>query len=188
MTTSASRWLRADVRAALVLITLAAGLSRSGTAQPIAASTLKAAFMLNFAKFAEWPAREPALPILVCVSASDEVADAMARTIKGQVIGGRALQVSQIVSAGSVRDCQMLFVADRDPRRLAAILEEASRFPVLTVSDIEQSSTNGVMVELFRENGRMRFAINIDAVGRSPVRISSQLLALAKITRDPPAR
>jgi hypothetical protein len=176
------------VPAALVLIALAGGLTRSGGAQPIAASTLKAAFMLNFAKFTEWPAREPGLPILICVSASDEVADAMARTIKGQLIDGRSLQVSQIAAAGSVGGCQMLFVADRDPRRLAAILDEASRFPVLTVSDIEQSSTAGVMVELFRENGRMRFAINIDTVGRSPVRISSQLLALAKIARDVPSR
>jgi hypothetical protein len=160
----------------------------TGTAQPIAASTLKAAFMLNFAKFTEWPAREPGLPIVICVSDSDEVADAMARTVKGQMIGGRALQVSQIAAVGAVRDCQLLFVADREPRRLAAILGEASRFPVLTVSDIEQSSTNGVMVELFRENGRMRFAINIDILGRSPVKISSQILALAKITRDTPGR
>jgi hypothetical protein len=188
VTRRSSRSGRAHVPAALVLIALAGGLTRSGGAQPIAASTLKAAFMLNFAKFTEWPAREPGLPILICVSASDEVADAMARTIKGQLIDGRSLQVSQIAAAGSVGGCQMLFVADRDPRRLAAILDEASRFPVLTVSDIEQSSTAGVMVELFRENGRMRFAINIDTVGRSPVRISSQLLALAKIARDVPSR
>ena len=44
------------------------------------------------------------------------------------------------------------------------------------------------MVELFRENGRMRFAINIDTMERSPVRLSSRLLALAKIARDTPAR
>ena len=188
MTRLSPRWVLARARDAGLAVAVIAGVPAPGVAQPIAASTLKAAFMLNFLKFTEWPAREPGLPIVACVSGSDSVAEAMVRTTSGQSIDGRAIQVTRIEANGAVRDCQLLFVGGREPRRLAAILEEAGRFAVLTVSDVEESSMNGLMVELFRENGRMRFAINIDTMGRSPVRISSRLLALAKIVRDTPTR
>jgi hypothetical protein len=182
---SRPRSLTAPVRYAVLAATVLAGMA-SAVAQTITAPTLKAAFLLNFAKFTEWPARDPGLPIRVCVCGSDDVADEMARTVKGQSIDGRAVQVTRISPDGTVSNCQVVFVAEREPRRVAAILEEAGRFPVLTVSDIEQSATHGMMVELFRENGRMRFAVNIDTIERSPVRLSSRLLALARIEHDAP--
>jgi hypothetical protein len=42
----------------------------------------------------------------------------------------------------------------------------------------------GGMVEFFLESGRMRFAVNVDAVHRSRVRLSSRVLGLAKIVKD----
>ena len=82
-----------------------------------------------------------------------------------------------------VRDCQLLFVAERDPGRLAAILQEASESPVLTVSDVAKSATNGVMIEFFLEKDRLRFAVNIDAMERSQIKLGSRILSLAVIVR-----
>ena len=55
---------------------------------------------------------------------------------------------------------------------------------VFTVSDAARFAQTGGMVELFVENGRMRFAVNVDALERAHVRLSSRVLALAKIVRD----
>ena len=43
----------------------------------------------------------------------------------------------------------------------------------------------GGIIELFVEDGRMLFAINVDAADRAGVRLSSRLLGLAKVTRTP---
>ena len=59
---------------------------------------------------------------------------------------------------------------------------------MLTVSDVEHSSSNGVMIEFFLENGRLRFAVNIDAMERSRIKLGSRVLALARIVRDPLTR
>jgi hypothetical protein len=160
----------------------------AGVAQTIASSTLKAAFMINFVKFAEWPARAAELPMLLCVAGDEGVADALARAVRGQTVNARALRTARITPDRAVRDCQLLFVGEREPQPVAAILQEASRFPVLTVSDVAHSSTHGVMIEFFLEDGRLRFAANIDAIERSSIKLSSRLLSLAQIVRDPPAR
>ena len=57
---------------------------------------------------------------------------------------------------------------------------------MLTVSDAARFAQTGGMVELFIEDGRMRFAVNVDALQRARVRLSSRVLALAKIVRDDP--
>ncbi len=169
--------------AALAILAVAAVPSVC-SAQPAAASKLKAAFTLNFVKFTEWPDLKQGLPILVCVASDDGIADAITQVMRGQSVGGRAIEVARVAADGGIRDCHLLFVTERVPRRLAAILEGAKHLPMLIVSDVEQSAKHGVTIELFLENGRLRFAINIDAMERSLIKVSSQLLSLAKIVRD----
>lgn len=183
-----ARRLRAGVTSATLAIALVSAVPPAGEAQPMSASALKAAFMLNFVKFAEWPARKPTLPMLLCVSGDEGMADVLTRTVSGQTVAGRSIQVSQIASGGVVRDCQLLFFAERDPRRLAAILQEASESPVLTVSDVAKSATNGVMIEFFLEKDRLRFAVNIDAMERSQIKLGSRILSLAVIVRTRPGQ
>ena len=56
---------------------------------------------------------------------------------------------------------------------------------VLTVSDGKGFAQTGGIIELFIEDGRMRFAINLDAMEQTGVRLSSRLLGLAKVVRNP---
>src|SRR5262249_5571927 len=168
-----------------VLITLAAFATASeARAQSASAPELKAAFLLNLAKFAEWPALAPDAPVVVCVAGDDRVAALLASTVRAQPGESRAITVVTIPGDLPTRGCQALFLGRRDARLRLALVEEASASPILTVSDAPRFAGAGGMVELFLEAGRMRFAVNVDAVGRSHVRLSSRLLGLAKIVRD----
>jgi hypothetical protein len=153
-------------------------------AQSATAPELKAALVLNFARFATWPEIAPGAAILVCVFGDDRVADALSLAVRGQAIDGRALKVSKLPTGGSPGACQLLFVGAPDIRQAAALLDSARTLPVLTVSDGARFAQSTGMVELFVDAGRMRFAVNIDAVGRSRLSLSSRLLGLAKIVRD----
>ena len=160
------------------------GISLVGHAQPVPASALKAAFVLNFIKFTEWREVEAGTPISVCVPEDETIGDVMAQTMRGRSVNGHRLQVHRRAAGDPVRDCQVLFMTERDPRRLTAMLEAASDVPILTVSDVERSASHGVAIELFEDDGRLRFAINVDSVERSGIKVSSRLLDLAKIVRD----
>ena len=153
-------------------------------AEAAAASILKTAFTVNFVKFTVWPDLRKGQPIQVCVSAEATLAEAMAEAFSGQSVDGHPIHVARTIPPAGLGGCQLLYVSERDPRRFAAIMDEAAGLPLLTVSDIEGSARRGSIIELFMEHGRLRFAINIDALERSRLKISSRLLSLAKTVRN----
>jgi hypothetical protein len=78
-----------------------------------------------------------------------------------------------------------VFIPDAETRRGAERLGSLKTLPVLTVSDRKGFAESGGIIELYVDGGRVRFAINVDAVERSGLRLSSRLLGLAKVIRDP---
>jgi hypothetical protein len=144
---------------------------------------VKAAFLYNFAKFAEWPALAAGAPIVICVVGDDRLAAAMVETVHGQLLSGHALEVAQPGDTARWRGCHLLFIADAEVRHAAAGLEALKSLPVLTISDGKDFARATGITELFVEGGRMRFAINLDTADGSGVHLSSRLLGLAKIVR-----
>jgi hypothetical protein len=154
---------------------------RSGAADAVSPSALKAAFLLNFAKFADWSAVQTAERIVLCVANDDQVESALTDSVRGQSISGHGVEVRRVNSDNPLPACHLLFVPGSDARQmLARIGKEAA---LLTVSDGTGFAQSGGMIELFQEGGRMRFAINVDTTQRSGVRLSSRLLDLARIVR-----
>jgi hypothetical protein len=173
-------WIRRLAGLAALVALAGPGVS----AQNATAPELKAAFLYNFAKFTEWPELEPDAGITLCVVDDDRVAAALATTVKGQSLEAHRLRVLKVDASASFRICQILFVAGPNAARAAKIVERAAGLPVLTASDASTFSTSGGMIEFFVESGRMRFAVNVDAIQRVHVRLSSRLLGLAKIVRE----
>ena len=160
----------------------------SGETFPAATSAqrdvaLSAAFVFNFAKFTEWPGLPAGAPIVACVYGDDGIAAALTDTVRGQNISGHAIDVRSVKDDGEFRSCQLLFVGAAEARRSQTALAGISALPVLTVSDAAGFSKTGGIIEIYVEDGHMRFAINVKAVERSGLHISPRLLGLAKIVR-----
>jgi hypothetical protein len=147
-------------------------------------AAVKAAFIYNFGKFAEWPALAPGVPIVVCIIGDDDIGAAFVETVRGQSIKGHALELGRPNGSAEWPGCHMLFVANAQVRQATSGLTAVRTAPVLTISDNRGFAESGGIIELYAESGRMRFAINLDAVERSGLRLSSRLLGLAKVIRD----
>jgi uncharacterized protein DUF4154 len=145
---------------------------------------VKAAFLYNFAKFAEWPALPSGAPLIVCIVGDDGIAAAFVETVRGQNISGHTLDIWRTQNSALWGGCHLLFIADAETKRSAGGLDGIKTLPILTVSDGKGFSQTGGIVELFVEGGRMRFAINVDAAERSGLHLSSRLLGLAKVIRN----
>jgi hypothetical protein len=165
---------------ALWKLTLLAS-AQTATASEVA---VKAALIYNFAKFAEWPGLPSGSPIVVCVVGSDGVAEALVETVRGRQISGHALEVRQPHESATWPVCQVLFIADAESRRVDRELAAIEKLAILTVSDGRGFSQARGIIELYVENERMRFAINVDAAARSGLHLSSRLLTLARVVRD----
>jgi hypothetical protein len=145
---------------------------------------VKAAFLFNFAKFADWPALPAGTHILFCVVGDEAVPTALAATVRGHNIGGHGLDVSRPEDTAGWRTCHLFFIADTEIQRGAVGLIALKALPVLTVSDGKGFSQTGGIIELYVDGGRMRFVINVDAVEQAGLRLSSRLLGLAKVIRN----
>jgi hypothetical protein len=158
------------------------------TAQNVSASTLKAAFLYNFAKFAEWPddVLASAQRLSMCVIGDAGVAHALEQTIQGSQIGDHELVVSVLDANASVSACHLLYVSASQTRRAAPALASVRTEAVLTVGDASTFAADGGIAQLILERQQIRFAINSGAAGRARIRLSSRLLRLAQPIEDAP--
>ena len=169
---------------ALIVTWLAAPAAARAATDPTSDVAIKAAFLFNFAKFAEWPSRAADAPLTLCVVGDPRIAAALVETVRNQRIGNHALDVRALAGDAPMRSCDVLFISASETRRSAALLDALKALPVLTVSDDKDFARASGIIEFFLEHGRMRFSINTDAADRAGLHLSSRLLGLATIVRD----
>jgi hypothetical protein len=150
-------------------------------ASPAGEYQIKAAYLLNFARYVEWPAaRLPAGAALrACVLGRDPFGGALG-ALEGRQVNGHELRVRQLDGAAQTDDCQVVFVAESEERRLGAVLRMLAGRGLLLVSDIDGFAEAGGSIGLVTEDGRVRFDINQASLQRDGLRASAQLLRLAR--------
>ncbi len=147
---------------------------------------VKAAFMYNFAKFVDWPDRTFANardPMNICVFGDDTFSDVLERASSGKTAHGRRLAIKRIRIAEQIDSCQILFIAPMKQNRVSKILNSLQGSAVLTVGEMERFTESGGIINLFMEEGKYSFEVNLKAANNAGLRISSKLLKLAKNVR-----
>lgn len=145
---------------------------------------IKAAFILNFAKFIEWPPKVfsgPSDPIVVGILGEDPFNGALEQIIQGQTVQGRGIVLRWSRQVEELKTCQVLFISRSEEKSLPRIFGSLAGSSVLTVSDAERFSENGGIICLIRQENKVRFKINVRAAERAGLKISSKLLRLAEI-------
>ena len=148
-------------------------------------NAVKAAFVYNFAKFTEWPDetwnRTPQLRL--CVAGTDEdLTQAIANLESKATVRGKPLQVRRLAGPEEAPQCHILVLTGRikpQPWLLAT-----SGNAVLTVGEGEAFNGAGGMIGLYLDNDKVRFDASVDAAQRAGLRLSSQILRLARQVRD----
>jgi hypothetical protein len=144
---------------------------------------IKAAYLLNFAKFVEWPTnRFPTrtTPIRVGVLGKDPFGKDLERTMAGRVIEGRKFEIVRAEEPEEALTCHIIFVSSSERRRLPEVLETLHKAQILTVGEHEQFVQQGGMIRFFLHQDTVRFEINAQPADKAGLRISSKLLQLAK--------
>jgi hypothetical protein len=176
------------MRQCLVAILTAAALTTEAPlrAQSKAAGEyeVKAAFLYNFARYVEWPpAKLPAAgeAFVVTVLGEDPFGGALDAAIRDRTIQDRPLAVRRVARIEDVGPSQILFISRSEADDLPRILQRLAAAPILTVGESAQFAERGGMIRFRREGERIGFDINVGSTERAGLRVSSQLLKLARI-------
>ena len=168
----------------LRLIPLLLALSCAGGARASDA-TVRLAFLLNFSRFAELPDRaaSPGSPLTFCLAPGDREMAAEFSSLEKQVVQGRAVKTLLINRMSDVYRCQVLYLPVDFSGAPAPWLQVAEQAGALTVSDRADFIDEGGMIGLVPATGRYRFDINLSAAKRADIRLSANLLKLARTVR-----
>jgi uncharacterized protein DUF4154 len=152
--------------------------ARSVAAQPSAENDIKAAFLLNFTRFVDWPPAG-AGPIRVCTVADAGFDAVVTRTFGGETSGGRPIVRETPDSPEAARACHILFLSRLDAGRAERWLAAVRGRPVLVVVDTRASDLDAAITFVVEDN-RVKFDVDEQAAMRAGLKISSKLLRVAR--------
>lgn len=171
----------------LAFLVLAGTLGRAWAADPPAEEYhVKGAFLLNFAKFVDWPGpvfKGPADPITICVLGANPFGPGLEVAAHGLVVGSRPVSVRQISDAQLACECQIVFVAVTERKRSHVLLEAVKACSVLTVGESEGFLGDGGVIDFRVDESRVHIEISTAAAARAGLHISAKLLSLAQAGR-----
>lgn len=141
---------------------------------------VKAAFLLNFANFVQWPAGALAEDTFTIGILGQDPFDSAIDSLWGKTVKGRRVVVRRYDDPEDARQADILFISASEKRALLYILKTLRGRSVLTVGDSKGFGQSGVMINMLLLRKRVGFEINLAAAHREGLQVSSHLLKLAQ--------
>jgi hypothetical protein len=168
----------------LVALGCTAGFAAPGRAQGEPGDLeqqVKAAYLLNFTRYVEWPSGAfagPDAPVNLCVLGGDGFGGLVEQTVAGRRSRGRPVRILRPDTPAQAGDCHVAFLAG-PTRSTQEWLAALRRSPTLTVGEGPGFLRRGGMVAFVIVDETVRFEIDDNAARRAGLQISSRVLALA---------
>lgn len=183
----ARSFARAVILPAVILVgslasTLACAEKTPGSA---AEYEVKAAYLLNFARFVEWPGgafESDVSEIRIGIMGPGPLDRQVELGMEERLVSGRPVRVMWLKGPEAVASCHIVFVPHSavNPER---ILAATAGKPILTVGESDSFAVRGGVIQLYLDDQVVHFEINRAAAERNGLKISSRLLSLARLTK-----
>jgi hypothetical protein len=147
---------------------------------------VKAAFLLNFSRYVNWPADRESKPFRVCLFGNNPFGGSLEAALADETWPGGAITVERVGAVEEARDCHLLYVPAAVTDRFLSNSAQLVGHPVLTVGESRRFLMRGGMIQLFLDANRVRFSVNHGAAETAGLRVSSRLLRLAREVLEPP--
>lgn len=142
----------------------------------------KAAMLLNFVRFTDWPAEAFAseqAPFVIGVVGKDPFGAVLDNTFSGKSVKGRSFVVKRLTADQNLKSCHLLFVPATEKRRQRDLLDKLRGAPVLTVGETYDFRDHAGAVQFVLKDNTVGFNINLNAAKAGRLHISSNVLRQA---------
>ena len=142
---------------------------------------VKAAFLLNFTKFVEWPPASFAndrSPVSICILGDDPFGPVIDAVVNDEFVNSRKLVVQRLRQLPAVGRCQVMFIENMD-KDVPGILAKLGP-GVLTVGQGDTFIRDGGIIAFVIENRRVRFDISQTAASKADLKMNAKLLSVAR--------
>ncbi len=144
--------------------------------------SIKVAYIYNIAKFVTWQEKDSSSPFTICSYSNSSISKSI-KTLENQKIKDKVILIKNDIKDNQLEECQILFISNNENSKLNKILDTTKKKQILTISDYPKYNTQGVIINLYEENEKLRFKINQEEAQNYKIDISSQLLWMATIVK-----
>ena len=143
----------------------------------------KAKFISIAPGFVEWPAstfKAPDSPLEICIHGGFSFGITLAQLAQGAKFKGHRMEIKWARKEQDLPACQVLFVGRSAAKRYDKVFEAIRSSTTLTIGEDPDFLRAGGMVNLQGAGNGVVFDVNLDAVNEGHLKLSSQMLALAR--------
>jgi hypothetical protein len=148
---------------------------------------IKAVFIYKFCLYVEWPPgtfSDSHSPVTIGVIDADDIAAELELKSKDRTIDGRPLAVRRLDSTSNLDNLQLLFISQTQQNKLTQWITLAQRYPLLVVTEIPSGLDAGSSINFALQDNRVRFDVGLAATQRRGLKLSAQLLQVARTVRE----
>ena len=149
--------------------------SAKGEGDPAAVSTT----VWRIIGYTRWPVEEP--PMQICIVGDSPNTDALHKAAELSSPKREGINVREwSANEASTTTCNVMYVGEITVEERTQLFQRITGRPILTVGEGAEFCSSGGMFCINEHNGSLRFEANLDAIGRSKLRINPQVLRLAR--------
>ena len=146
-------------------------------------SAVEIGFLYNFFKFINWPqSADTSGGYRLCTTGDNSLGNSLL-ALQDKTINNKPLSIKRGVSGKELKNCHMVFIgADEE---IGKSISNLQGLAVVTVSDKPDFINQGGIIGLIQANNRLAFEVNLGVAKATDIRISAQMLELAKRINAP---
>lgn len=148
---------------------------------------LKAVFVYRFSQFVDWPAAAFSAdtePFVIGVLGNDPFAALLEEVVRGEQVNKHPIQVRRFRNADALGLVHILYVDRSEDARLEQVAELVKSRNTLVVSDLDDATQRGAMIQFTKVNNHIGLRINVEYARAAKLIMSSNLLRLAEVVRS----
>jgi hypothetical protein len=133
----------------------------------------KAIYLYKIANYIRWPDDKNKTKITYCIFGDNDVRDAFDGIASTKAIGGK-----QLVSVSVIAECELVYMGNK------YLIDDLLPYQI-AIGDKEQFAAKGGQIELKQTKNKLELIVNYPVIQQSEIRISSKLLKIATVIKDP---
>ena len=172
-----------------VLIFGASLTSASELEQSADSYTVKAAYLMNFARFVTWPEgsfQAEKSPLVIGILDTDPFQGALTAVLDGREIHGRPVHIKLVTGRDLTSKVHLLFIPETVRWVDHPWQRKVREGGILTIGESEETFVEGTVITLVQEGKRIKFRVNLDLATDSLLKIGSRMLHAAEKVQGQP--
>lgn len=153
----------------------------------ISESDIKAAYIERFTRFVEWPQELENNnfndTFKIAVFGNNPFKTSVDELFADVKIKGQNVEIIYTNKLSELTKVNLVFLSSSEKRRIKEVLTEIGEKPILIISDSKGFSKMGIHINMYIDGNHIRYEINQEALEGSGLKVSSLLLASAKIVK-----